>query len=344
MVKLRVAGWLPAETRSYLQYIFPIASRPWARNEGLQSDDDDEFGALPHLNAQGFVDFCPSGDPENPRSWSGPRRWYICFGAIFLALNGTMASGLSAGCTDSISSSFNVSPVAANLATTLFVAGNCGGPLLFAPLSEFYGRRWLVYGTFLAYLVFTALCAFAPNFGALLAGRFLAGLFVSGPLCAVPGIIADLWDPLIRDNIMVVFAFAVWAGPSLGTVVAALLAEARSSWRWAFYFALMVGAAGVAVMVTLPETLATAILKEKAKRHREAYAAGRDTWKTEEEAAEVSLLATYKTAVARPWALLFDPISALCAAYMGLVFLLQFMLFSVYPIMFHEIRGEMPAM
>lgn len=61
----------------------------------------------------------------------------------------------------------------------------------------------------------------------------------------------------------------------------------------------------------------------------------------EEEAAEVSLLATYKTVVARSWALLFDPISALCAAYMGLVFLLRLMLFSVYPIMFHEIRGEM---
>ncbi|KAM0743584.1 hypothetical protein ACQRIT_001843 [Beauveria bassiana] len=58
----------------------------------------------------------------------------------------------------------------------------------------------------------------------------------------------------------------------------------------------------------------------------------------EEVVAEVSLLATYKTVVARSWALLFDPISALCAAYMGLVFLLQFMLFSVYSILFHEIR------
>ncbi|PQK09567.1 hypothetical protein BB8028_0001g16360 [Beauveria bassiana] len=93
-------------------------------------------------------------------------------------------------------------------------------------------------------------------------------------------------------------------------------------------------------MVRLPETLVTAILQGKRqKRHREAYVAGRDTWKMEEEAAEVSLLATYKTVVARSWALLFDPISALCAAYMGLVFLLRLMLFSVYPIMFHEIRG-----
>ena len=53
------------------------------------------------------------------------------------------------------------------------------GPLLWAPLSEFFGRRWVFYFTFLLYLAFNFLCAFAPNFGALLVGRFLTGTFAS---------------------------------------------------------------------------------------------------------------------------------------------------------------------
>ncbi|KAJ6780084.1 hypothetical protein PWT90_01013 [Aphanocladium album] len=332
----RYTAWLSTASGcpSCFQYIFPIASRPW-RQPDIEANE--KLGELPYVNARGFVDFRPS-DPENPRNWSRPRCWYICGVAIFLALNGTVASGLSSGCADAVASHFGVSTVAANLTTTLFVAGYCGGPFLFAPLSEFYGRRWLVYFTFSLYLAFTILCAVAPNFASLLVGRFLSGLFVSGPLCAAPGIVADLWDPLVRDNIMVLFALAVWAGPSLGTVAAALLADAKD-WRWVFYFALMLGAVTVAAMVTVPETLAASILKEKAQRHRQAYTSGRESWKTEEEASTVSLLATYKTAMVRPWALLFDSISALCAIYMGVVFLLQFMLFSVYPIIFHEKRA-----
>jgi MFS family permease len=317
---------------SFVRFIFPLASRPWRRRDLEEKPD-----TVPYVNAKGFVDFAP-GDEEDPRNWGRPRCWYICIVAVFIVLNGTISSGLSSGSITSIAKEFGVSQVAAGLSTTLFVLGYCAGPFVFAPLSEFYGRRWLLYCTFLSYLAFTALCAFAPNFGSLLVGRFFSGTFVSAPLCTAPGVIADLWDPLIRDNIMVLFAFAVWAGPSLGTVLAGLLAEAKD-WRWAFYFSLMLGALAVIFMITIPETLAVTILKEKAIRHRQARTAGLTTWKTEEEDSDVSIVATYKTALLRPWVLLFDSISLLAAIYMAVVFLLQFMLFSIYPIIFQDIRG-----
>ena len=317
---------------TFLRFIFPFASRPW-RKRDLEEKPD----TVPYLNGRGFVDFSPD-DEEDPRNWGRARCWYICIVAIFIVSNGTISSGLSSGSITSIADEFGVSQVAAGLTTTLFVLGYCAGPFVFAPLSEFYGRRWLVYVTFLAYLAFTVLCAFAPNFGSLLVGRFLSGTFIAAPLSATPGIIADLWEPLIRDNVMVLFAVSTWGGPSLGTVLAGLLSEAKN-WRWAFYFSLMLGALTVLFMTTLPETLAVTILKEKAMRHRQARTAGLTTWRTDVEEAHVSLLATYKTALLRPWALLFDMISFLCAIYMGVIFLLQFMLFSIYPIVFQEIRG-----
>lgn len=58
------------------------------------------------------------------------------------------------------------------LVVTLFLLGYAFGPLLWAPLSEFFGRRWIFYISFTGYLASTFLCAFANDFAALLVGRF----------------------------------------------------------------------------------------------------------------------------------------------------------------------------
>ena len=127
-----------------------------------------------------------------------------------LVVNAAMASSAPSGCLPSIAESFHVSLEAASLTITLFLLGYCAGPLLFAPLSEFYGRRWIFHITFIFYIAFNFLCAWAPNFGALLVGRFLAGTFVSAPLSNAPGVLADIWGPTERGNGMAAFACMVW--------------------------------------------------------------------------------------------------------------------------------------
>lgn len=325
-------GDCAAVTPRKLRFICPFASRPWRQQDVEKAEHE-----VPYLNVKGYVDFW-DGDPEDPRNWSKARSWYISLAFIFLVLNGTLTSSITSGCSASIGTEFGVSEVATSLNSTLFLLGYCAGPFFFAPLSEFYGRRWLTIVTFLAYMAFDILCAYAPNFGSLLVGRALAGTFVSGPLCTAPGILADLWKPLDRSGIMGLFAVAIWAGPSLGPIVGAFLDEAKG-WRWAFYFVLMMGAAGILVMLTVPETHAPTILLEKAKRHRQTRIAGFTDVKTETEDNDRTLLDTYKVALLRPWALLFDLISFLSAIYMAVVFMLQFMLFSIYPVVFQEMRG-----
>jgi Arabinose efflux permease len=131
----------------------------------------------PYLNEDGFVDFAP-GDIENPRSWSVRRRTGITISTVLLVVNATFASSSPSGCFGSISKEFGISTEVAGLTITVFLLGYCAGPLVFAPLSEFYGRRWIFYVSFLLYIAFNFLCAFAPNLGALLVGRFLTGTFV----------------------------------------------------------------------------------------------------------------------------------------------------------------------
>ncbi|KAJ5240241.1 hypothetical protein N7468_004860 [Penicillium chermesinum] len=291
----------------------------------------------PHLDANGFVAFAPD-DIENPQNWSLRRRVIVTMSAVLLVVNATFASSSPSGCFGSISEHFGISTEVAGLTITLFLLGYCAGPLIFAPLSEFYGRRYIFYVTFLCYLAFNFLCAFAPNLGALLVGRFLAGTFVSAPLSNCPGLLADVWNPLQRSNAMAGFSAMVWIGPALGPVVAGFL-ELKKDWRWSFYVLLWLGGASAVIMLTIPETYAPIILYNKAKRIRRNKIPGYENVRAPVEASDRTLLTIYKVALTRPWIILFDPISFLCAIYMSVVYTLLYMLFSIYPIVFQEKRG-----
>ncbi|KAJ5341805.1 hypothetical protein N7541_010929 [Penicillium brevicompactum] len=290
-----------------------------------------------HLNEDGFVDFTPD-DIENPRNWSLTRRVSITVTAVLLVVNATFASSSPSGCFGSISEEFGVSTEVAGLTITLFLLGYCAGPLIFAPLSEFYGRRWIFYISFALYLIFNFLCAFAPNLAALLVGRFLTGTFVSAPLSNSPGVLADLWDPLQRSNAMAGFSAMVYVGPALGPVIAGFL-ELKEDWRWSFYVLLWLGGVTAVLMLTIPETYAPIVLYNKAKRIRAAKIPGYENAKAKVEDSDRTLVDIYKVAITRPWIILFDPISLLCAIYMAVVYTLLYMLFTIYPIVFQEKRG-----
>ena len=291
----------------------------------------------PYLNANGFVDFGP-GDIENPKNWSVARRWYITVVAVLLVVNATFASSSPSGCLVGISKHFNVSEEAAGLVITLFLLGYCAGPLVFAPLSEFYGRRYVFYITFTSYLAFNFLCAFANNFGALLVGRFLTGMFASAPLSNAPGVLADVWDPIERGNAMAVFSMMTFVGPALGPVISGFL-QLKKDWRWNFYVLLWLAGITEVLMFTIPETLPSIVLINKARRIRAANVPGFEAVKAPAEASDRRLLSIFKVALTRPWKILVDPISFLVAIYVSVVYALLYMLFTIYPIVFQRKRG-----
>lgn len=309
-----------------------VLSRP--SNEPFRMRDV-EKDQRPHLDRRGRVAFGPGSDVEDPHQWSAGRRAGVTFCAVLLVLNATFASSAPSGCLRSMARDFDVGPEVAGLTMTLFLLGYCAGPLVFAPLSELYGRRRVFYASFSAYVAFNFLCAFAPTLAALLVGRFLTGAFVSAPLSNAPGLLADLWDPVERGTAMACFSVMVWIGPALGPVVAGFL-ELHKGWRWTFYVLLWLGAATWLLMLTIPETHGPTILRHKARRLR---AAGFEHAKAPADDEDRSLRAVYRIALTRPWLILFDTVSLLCAIYLSVVYTLLYMLFSIYPIVFQERRG-----
>ncbi|KAJ4154105.1 hypothetical protein LMH87_010568 [Akanthomyces muscarius] len=290
----------------------------------------------PFLNSNGYVDFAPD-DPENPMNWTMARRAGISVIAVLLVLNATMASSAPSAVSMSLNKHFHVSSEVSALTVTLFLLGYCSGPLLFAPLSEFYGRRLIFIITFAGYVAFSFLTSWPPNFAALLVGRFLTGTFASAPLSNAPGVLVDLWNPVHRATAFACFSTMVWIGPAVGPVVAGFLqlTKGDEGWRWCFWMLLWLGAFTMLLVITIPETYPPIVLMQKAKRAR---ANGFDV-KAQIEDSDRSLGAAYKVALTRPWIILFDTISLLCAIYLAVVYMLLYMLFSIYPIVFQEMRG-----
>ncbi|KAK4623566.1 Major facilitator superfamily multidrug transporter mdrA [Fulvia fulva] len=300
------------------------------------------------FDEQGLLKFSPV-DVENPKEWSRGRKWFITASCVALVTNGSMASSSPSGCLPSISEDLGVSMEVARLTVTLFVLGFCSGPALWAPLSEYYGRRKLYIGCFLGYTAFTFLCAFTPNITGLLIGRFLCGVFIGGAISNTPGIFADLWGPIERNTCMMLFTCSLQMGPSLGPVTSGFY-QLKLDWRWNFYQLLWLAGGSLLLLPLIPETLPSRALLTKARRIRKAQAPGYESVRAPLEVEDRSLLEIFKVTLTRPWAILLDPIAAMIAIYMTLVYTLLYMLFTIFPIAFIEIRcwnagvGELPLL
>lgn len=295
----------------------------------------------PYLNDRGFVDFTPN-DIDNPRNWSLRWKWFVTTYVATIAWSGSLTSSIPAGSIGSIRKEFGISNDVAGLTITMYLLGYCIGPLIFSPLSEFYGQQRIFQVTVLAYMIFTLMSAFAPDFATHLVGRLLSGISIASGLSNAPAVLTDMWDDMERGNAVVLYSLMVWAGPSVGPVISGFL-DISKGWRWGFYITLWFGGLATILLPTLPETNARAILARRASDIRRMKIKGFEDVIAEGETSTLPIKTIYKTALTRPWVLFFDPISFFCCFYLCFVFTLQYMLFCIYPIVFQDIRGWKPG-
>jgi MFS transporter, DHA1 family, multidrug resistance protein len=137
---------------------------------------------------------------------------------------------------------------------------------------------------------------------------------------------------------MALFSMMTFAGPALGPVIAGFL-ELKKDWRWDFYVMLWLGGVSELLMFTIPETLPTQVLLNKAKRLRRLQIPGYENVKAPVEDTDRTLAGIFKVALTRPWKILVDPISFFVAIYLSVVYALLYMLFTIYPIVFQQKRG-----
>jgi len=139
---------------------------------------------------------------------------------------------------------------------TLFFLGMLIGAAVFGRLADKYGRRRVLLVTVACDAVFGLLSAFAPNFGVLLALRFMTGVAVGGTLPVDYAMMAEFLPAKNRGRWLVMLE-GFWA---IGTVVIALAAWATSlagvedAWRYIFIVTAAPALIGIWLRLWVPES------------------------------------------------------------------------------------------
>lgn len=137
--------------------------------------------------------------------------------------------------TAQISAEFNVGTEVSLLGLTLLLLGFGFGPLLWAPLSELYGRKAAVMTPYFIAGVFAFGTATAKDIQTVLITRFFTGFFGSAPITNTGGVLGDIWSPQQRGAAIVGYAMAVVGGPTLGPIIGGAICQSYLGWRWTQY-------------------------------------------------------------------------------------------------------------
>lgn len=285
-----------------------------------------------------LVEFIPN-DPRNPMEFSQVKKWFITLTVAIATLAVAFVSSAYTGSAKQIIKEFHVSQEVFTLGVSLYVLGFAIGPLVWAPLSELYGRQLLFTGTYAVLTVFNAGAAGANSMATLIVLRFFAGTFGSSPLTNAGGVIADMFPSNQRGLGMSIFAAAPFLGPVIGPIVGGFVGE-TIGWRWnEGIMACFTGVLWIFGTLTIPETYSPVILKRRAallsKKTGKAYISV-----LEKKQGKTTPRAAFKKSLARPWALLFlEPIVLLISIYMAIIYGTLYLCFGAFPIVYQQGRG-----
>lgn len=151
---------------------------------------------------------------------------------------------------------YHVSAQAINYTITIYIIFQALSPAIFAPLSDFFGRRIIYLLTLTLYALSNLGLALQRNsYAALLVLRALQSLGASAAFAVSYGVVADVCVPAERGRMVGPVSMALNLGTCIGPVVGGWIAFKSGGYDWVFWFLFVVGAClMLAVGGFLPET------------------------------------------------------------------------------------------
>ncbi|RGP81625.1 hypothetical protein FLONG3_225 [Fusarium longipes] len=266
-------------------------------------------------------------DRQNPYNFATWKKVLNCVLVSALTFVTPLASSMFAPGVPQLMVEFGSrSPELASFCVSVYVLGFAAGPMLFAPLSEIYGRKIVYHCCNVGFIVFVIACAKAPTLSSLIAFRFLSGTFGSAPITNGGGTIADMIRQEKRGGAMAIFSIGPLLGPIIGPVVGGVVADALG-WRWVFWIiAIMAGVLTIVFLFASEETYAPVILARKTRKLQKET--GNERLRSKLDAG-LSPADYFKRGILRPFKMLaFSPICIICGVYVGLAYAYLYLLFT----------------
>ncbi|KAK6066622.1 Polyamine transporter 3 [Seiridium cupressi] len=299
-------------------------------------------------------------DVENPYNWPRVMCFYssakpkltaaqskklpVVVSSMILVVNSTMGSSLPSMAIPFIMDEWGIAEQEQKvLPISTYLIGYVFGPLLWGPLSEQFGRRFLALLTFTLFSAFTLGCALSPNWSALLILRFLAGAVASSPIAIVAGQLADIYDdPVARGRAFAWFMAMTVFGPLLAPIISGFCSTSIG-WRWTFWVALIyAGFSLIVVIWIVPETYGPKLLTSRARKLRKST--GNPNIYSAAELESRNMGTVIARVLTRPIRMLISEliVTSTCM-YLALCYAIFYMSFQAFPLIFQQFYGLSPG-
>ena len=303
-----------------------------------------------------IVDFDGPDDPYRSIKWSFKKKFYTTALYGLFTMGATWGSSIYSSATDKISAEFGVAPVVSTLGITLYLFGFGTGPMIWAPLSEIFGRKTAVFYPYAISICFVFGSATAKDFQTLMLTRFFTGFFSSAPVTNTGGVLGDLWTAGQRGPAMAGYAMAVAGGPLVGPIVGGAIVDSYLSWRWTEYVShhrtiihrFLLNCLNRSLAFSPPSSSSSASSSSTSPTPQNSSSTKRAAFATKlatgplhakHEEWDVSLSGMAHKYLVRPFQILFTPIAACMATYASFVYGILYLCFAAFPIEFEETRG-----
>ncbi len=190
-----------------------------------------------------------------PKTAAAPAREFIVLVALMMSMTALAIDAILPAFEHIRADIAMDNPNQAQLLISLLFCGLGLGQLVSGPLSDAFGRKKVLYAGLILFLAGTVLCVVAQDLTALLIGRFIQGLGVSGPYICAISIVRDKFSgrqmAKIMSVVMMIFITVPALAPSIGQGIM-LVADWRAIFVFYLLYALIVG---VWIFFRLEETL-----------------------------------------------------------------------------------------
>jgi DHA1 family bicyclomycin/chloramphenicol resistance-like MFS transporter len=188
----------------------------------------------------------------SPRAGRTDIRFIILLGA--LAACGPISIDMYLPSLPSLAKAFMITDSAAQGTLTSFMLGFATGMLVYGPLSDAYGRRPVLLGGMLLYVVATIACALSPDIETLVVARLVQALGAGAASVLARAIARDTHEPAQAARVLSMLSIVTSCGPLLAPLVGGQLLL-LGSWRVVFAVLTVFGiACALAAVYKVPET------------------------------------------------------------------------------------------
>ncbi|KAH3660034.1 hypothetical protein OGAPHI_007239 [Ogataea philodendri] len=290
------------------------------------------------------VSFDGEKDPYHPHNWPLKTRVIQCaiIGANTFCI--AFGSAIFSAAVPAVSKIYHVAEVVSTLSITLYVFGFATGPVIWAPLSELYGRRPVLIISSFTFAVFNFAIACSDRLESILICRFFAGCLGAAPMVVVPAAFADMFGNRSRGTAIVLFAIAVFVGPMLAPFIGAFtVANESLGWRWTeFITAIISSATFVLIILFQKETHHPILLVEKAREIKRRT----KNWgiHAPHDEFQLSVKEIAENNLTRPLRMLFtEPIILFVSIYNAFIYGMLYLFLTAYPLVFQSGYGMAPG-